>query len=195
MKQLKRTTKILSLWLLFSIGLQPLAWSQSNYKQAGESYITVAGTSTLHEWTMTTKEPQIQVALEMVNGTLSLVKNLNVTVTCQTLKSAHAAMDKNAYSSLKTDKYKTIMFRLASATVQNNTIQCTGSLSIAGVTKTISFSSNFEVKPDGTVHVTGNVPIKMSDYQIEAPSFMFGTVKTGNDITVSFNLQLVQVKV
>ncbi len=195
MKYLNNTPKILSICLLVLIGFQPLAWSQGNYKQTTDSYITVAGTSTLHEWTMTSKEPQVQVGFEMANGTIAQLKNLNVTVTCQTLKSAHNAMDKNAYSSLKTDKFKTITFKMTSATIQNNFIQCTGSLFIAGVTKTISFTSNFEVKADGTIHVTGNVPIKMSDYQIEAPSFMFGTVKTGNDITVTFNLQLAPVKV
>jgi polyisoprenoid-binding protein YceI len=192
MKHVIITPKFFKLFLVFLIGVQSLAWCQDTYKQSKDSYITVAGTSTLHEWTMTTHEPLTQVAFEMANGTIASVKNLNVTITCQTLKSAHAAMDKNAYSSLKVDKFKTIVFKLTSATVQNNAIQCTGTLTIAGVTKTISFASNFEVKPE-SIHVTGNVPIKMSDYQVEAPSFMFGTVKTGNEITVSFNLQLVKV--
>jgi hypothetical protein len=36
--------------------------------------------------------------------------------------------------------------------------------------------------------------MKMSDFQVEAPSFMFGSVKTGDEITISFNIDLTAVK-
>jgi len=36
--------------------------------------------------------------------------------------------------------------------------------------------------------------IKMSDYGIDPPSFMFGTVKTGDEMTVSFNVNLAPVQ-
>ncbi len=180
--------------VLIMLGILPVALSQNNYKQATDSYITVAGTSTLHDWTMTTHEPQVQVAFEVANGALTQVKSLNVSIECKSLKSAHAAMDKNAYSSLKADKFKSIAFKMTSATVQDKNIQCTGSLTISGVTKTIQFTSTYEIKADGTVHVTGSVPVKMSDYQVEPPTFMFGSVKTGNDTTITFNLQLTQIK-
>jgi hypothetical protein len=32
--------------------------------------------------------------------------------------------------------------------------------------------------------------IKMSDYDIEAPSFAFGTVKTGDEIQIHFSIKL-----
>jgi hypothetical protein len=32
--------------------------------------------------------------------------------------------------------------------------------------------------------------MKMSDYNVEAPVLMFGTLKTGNDITIAFTLRL-----
>jgi polyisoprenoid-binding protein YceI len=176
------------------LGNMPMAWSQNSYKQSTDSYITVAGTSTLHDWTMTTHEPQVQVAFDVANSAITQLKTLYVTVECKSLKSAHAAMDKNAYSSLKADKFKSITFKMTSATVQDKSIQCPGSLTIAGVTKTIQFTSVYELKADGTVRVTGSVPFKMSDYQVDPPTFMFGTVKTGNDITVTFNLQLTQIK-
>jgi hypothetical protein len=36
--------------------------------------------------------------------------------------------------------------------------------------------------------------MKMSDFQVEAPSFMFGSVKTGDEITISFNIDLQTAK-
>jgi hypothetical protein len=32
--------------------------------------------------------------------------------------------------------------------------------------------------------------IKMSEYNVEPPSFMFGAMKTGDEITVKFNVTL-----
>jgi polyisoprenoid-binding protein YceI len=171
------------------------AQAQTLYKQSGYSYVTVAGTSTLHEWTMTSLEATIQADFEVdASGAPSQLKSLSVSVPSESLKSAHKAMDKNAYSSLKTDKNKVISFSLASSTVQKNIFGCIGNLSIAGVTKSISLDATCEAKPNKTLNCTGKKAMKMSDFQIEAPSFMFGTVKTGNEITVSFNVELTPVK-
>ena len=193
MKQYNNNRKFFAIaWMV--LGMVPVALSQTNYKQSTDSYITIAGTSTLHDWTMTSHDPQVQVAFDIANNAIAQVKSLNVNVESKSLKSAHAAMDKNAYSSLKADKFKSITFKMTSATAQGKTIQCSGSLTIAGVTKTIQFTSNYEIKADGTIHVTGSLPLKMNEYQVDPPTFMFGSVKTGNDITVTFNLQLTQIK-
>src|SRR5258706_10388656 len=97
---------------LIMLCVMPFALSQNTYKQSADSYLTIAGTSTLHDWTMTTHEPQVQVVFELANGILIQVKTLNVNVESKSLKSAHAAMDKNAYSSLKADKFKIITFKI-----------------------------------------------------------------------------------
>jgi len=34
----------------------------------------------------------------------------------------------------------------------------------------------------------GSQPISMSDYGISAPTALFGTLKTGNDITINFKV-------
>jgi polyisoprenoid-binding protein YceI len=103
-------------------------------------------------------------------------------------------MDKNAYSSLKTNKFKTITFSLVTASIANNKIQCTGNLTIGGVTKQISLDADYKVKPDHSLVCTGSKTFKMSEYQIEPPSFMFGTVKTGDEITISFSIDFAPLK-
>jgi hypothetical protein len=165
------------------------------YRQTGDSYITVAGTSTLHAWTMTSKDAQYQATFENVaDGTPGQLKTLTLTIPSQSLKSEHSAMDKNAYSSLKTDKYKNITFSVTAASVEKNQVKCTGNLTITGVTKLINLDATCQVKPDMSMRCTGSKSFKMSDFQVEPPTFMFGTVKTGDDITISFNAELTQVK-
>jgi polyisoprenoid-binding protein YceI len=188
MKRSKRT-KNLALVLGF-IALSFTLSAQTNLKQADGSYITVAGTSTLHEWTMTSLQAAVQATFQMdEKGIPSQLKSLSVSVPSESLKSAHKAMDKNAYSALKVDKFKNIGFTLSSTSAQHEIFQCVGILSIAGVTKSISFDATCRQK-DNSLRCTGSKAIKMSDFQVEAPSFMFGTVKTGNEITISFNIEL-----
>lgn len=180
---------------LIILGFPVSGQSQTSYKQTADSYISIAGTSTMHNWTMTSKETQYQATFESsADGTLGQLKSLSMSVPSQSLKSGHSAMDKNAYRALKTDKNKMITLKLTTASILKNIIQCTGNLTIAGVTKLIDIEATCVVNPDKSMHCTGSKPIKMSDYGVEAPKFMFGTVKTGDDITISFNVMLAPVK-
>ncbi len=43
---------------------------------------------------------------------------------------------------------------------------------------------------DNTITVTGTQKISMKDFAIDPPTFMLGTIKTGNDITLSFTIVL-----
>jgi hypothetical protein len=51
----------------------------------------------------------------------------------------------------------------------------------------------YEMK-NGTLVCKGSKRIKMTDYKVEPPSFMFGTIKTGDEITISFDVTLAQIK-
>jgi len=185
----------IQLFLVLFVGLYLPIRGQNLYKQTNASNITLAGTSTLHDWTMTSSETNIQASFKLDEAGIPIqLKSLTLSVPSQSLKSSKKAMDKNAYSALKTEKYKAISFSLASTTVQKNIFTCVGNLSIAGATKAITLDATCEVKPNKTLNCTGKKAIKMSDYQVEAPSFMFGTVKTGDEITVSFNVELAPIK-
>ena len=187
-----KTQKFLFILILCCSSL----WSvgQVNYKQATDSYVTIAGTSTLHDWTMTSLELNVQASLEASSTGIAQIKSLTLTIPANSLKSAHKAMDKNAYSALKTDKFKSIQFTVLSSTIQKNVVQASGNLTIAGVTKPVQIEATC-INNNGTLICTGSKKIKMSDFQVEAPVFMFGTVKTGDEITISFNLQLAAVKI
>ena len=100
---------------------------------------------------------------------------------------------KLAYNSLKTDKHKQITFQLTSAKVNAKTIICSGNLTVAGFTKPIEVEVAYEER-NGVLYCKGAQKIKMTDYNVEPPTFMFGSIKTGNEITVSFDVSLTQIK-
>lgn len=184
---------VLSWFVLFTSATSVVA--QVTYKQTGESYLSISGTSTLHEWTMTSQEGKYQANFVInADGTPARLNSLTLSVRSESLKSGHSAMDKNAYSSLSTDSHKTIKFELTSATIAGAKIQCTGNLSVAGVTKPIAVEASYKVMPNHSLLCSGAKKLKMSDFEIDPPSFMFGTVTTGDEITISFNVNLAPVK-
>ena len=170
------------------------ATGQANYRQSGTSNVTIAGTSTMHDWTMTSTGANYNATFEVnADGTPSKLSMVTFTLPAESLKSHEKAMDKNAYKSLNTDKYKDITFQLTASKVTGKTIACTGNLTISGTTKPVEVDVTYEAK-NGTLVCKGSKKIKMTDFKVEPPSFMFGTIKTGDEITVSFDVTLSQIK-
>lgn len=184
-----------ALVLLISTSVANNAFTQILYKQSSNSTLTISGTSTIHDWSMTSKEAKCQASFEInPDGTPTKLNSLSLTVRSESLKSEHVAMDKNAYSSLNTEEHKSITFDLKSATIVQKTIQCIGNLTIAGITKEITVDGVYKVMPNYSILCIGSKKINMSDFEVDAPSFMFGTVKTGDEITVKFSVSLTAVR-
>ena len=190
---LKKTLKIgIQVLALLFISLSSLA--QTTYKQTGTPSVLIAGTSTMHDWTMESKQSNYTASFEInADGTPAKLNSVSVVIPAESLKSKEKAMDKNAYNSLKTDKYKEITYQLTTSKITGKTITCSGNLTIAGTTKPLDVDVTYEVV-NGTMVIKGSKKIKMTDFKVEPPTFMFGAIKTGDEITISINVTLAPVK-
>jgi polyisoprenoid-binding protein YceI len=112
------------------------------------------------------------------------------------LKSTEGStMDNRAYDALKADKNPNINFKLLTAASTNSDanksqFKVTGELTIAGVTNQISMTANSTKNADGTVIITGQQKIKLTQFGIKPPSFMFGALKVTDDITIDYIVRL-----
>ncbi|HZK77231.1 MAG TPA: YceI family protein [Candidatus Kapabacteria bacterium] len=191
------TTKFIV--VTFALAILPiLAKAQTSYHVGAKPEMTLYGTSTLHDWTMTahafTATAQFTVTTD---NQLTAISSLTVDVTVHNLKSDHSGMDDNAYEALKADHFKTIVFHLTSASVTSSggnkyQIAAAGNLTIAGVTHAETLHATGVVNADGSISVSGSVPIKLSDFNIERPSFMLGTMKVGDAMTLNYSLIFVK---
>lgn len=181
-----------SIALLFFILLTGyVSKAQVQYQQRNDFNLTVSGTSTLHDWQMKTSKIACNATFTFYeDGDLGGLTLLNFTMPAESLKSDHTGMDDNAYRALKTSKNPTITFNLTNATVSSDgkKITCTGKLTLAGVTKDIELTAAAKVNADKSINIKGSKKLNMRDYNIDPPSFMMGAVKTGENVTVDFNL-------
>ncbi|MBL7874996.1 MAG: hypothetical protein JNL53_05000, partial [Cyclobacteriaceae bacterium] len=113
--------------IFLSLILLSLYGQAQSYRITGKPVITIAGTSTLHDWTMNSDQANLQATIETDgNGTPTKLASLSVSIPAESLKSGKSAMDKNAYTALKTDKNKQIIYQLTSSIINGKTISNSG---------------------------------------------------------------------
>jgi polyisoprenoid-binding protein YceI len=107
------------------------------------------------------------------------------------LDSGKGAMDKNAYKALNTSKHKNIEFKLDEVKKieagSNNSYKVNGraTITIAGVAKQVPVI--FTATLNGqNLRIEGQQKINMTHYKVDPPTAMFGTIKTGEEVTVKF---------
>ncbi len=172
--------------------------AQSIYKinDSKDIVMKLSGTSTLHDWVMkaNTFTGKAQFNFQPQKGNLlASVGALNFSLVAENLKSDDEELDKNAYKALKTDEFKDISYMLVTSKVIRNKenkylIQTLGNLTIAGVSRSIKMDVNCTVNEDSTISCIGSEKLKMSNYNVKPPTFMFGAMKTGDAITLDFIL-------
>jgi polyisoprenoid-binding protein YceI len=160
--------------------------------------VKVKGTSSLHDWEIKSSKGKVEAVLVLgPNYKITGVSGLRFTVESESLKSGHNMMDNNTYKALKTNTHENISFVLSSANITQidaNTylLKCVGNMTIAGTTRETDLVAQCKVNSDGTFTCSGSKNIKMTDFNIKPPTAMMGTVKTGNDISIAYNLKIVK---
>ncbi len=164
---------------------------QVKYHAKDDLNLLVSGTSTLHDWDMKEAKGECNAVFTLnPAGAITGLTSLSLVVPAEGLKSEHSGMDKNAYKALKTSENPNISYSLTSATVADGVIKCQGKLTIAGFTQNTDLVANYKINADKSITVTGKKNISMKDFKMEPPTFMMGTIKTGNDIVLKFDVSL-----
>ncbi|MFL5597145.1 MAG: YceI family protein [Gemmatimonadaceae bacterium] len=165
------------------------------------SEVTIQGTSSLHDFHCKTDkinayvdvDPGYAKDLTKVARPISSVK---VNIVVKTLSCGNGQMDRNMYSTLKADENQVIKYTLSGYDILDGTASASsfsadtkGTLVIAGQEKPIEMKISAERTSDGKATASGEQTLRMSDFGIKPPSFMFGRLKVGDEIKVKFNIK------
>ncbi|MCM4158314.1 YceI family protein [Antarcticibacterium flavum] len=190
MNTLKNLKLVLGSILMMVVTTQ-ISIAQTYNLNNSASNLKIEGTSNVHDWEIEAKDQKGKLVAELDNGQLVKISQLEFTVVAESLKSGKSGMDKNTYKALKTDKNKNITYKLNKV----NNIDCvssgsckvvtSGTLNIAGSSRPIDITFDAKVSGD-KITLTGSQELKMTDYKVDPPTAMFGTITTGDKVNVKF---------
>jgi hypothetical protein len=174
----------------FSLGIVLLTstqlFAQNSYLITNNQEFKVEGTSTLHDWEMISSSAKGQGSIAIQNNKIIDINSLSISLPVNSLKSGKDALDKNAFKALNADEYPQIQLELTKVvSTTNNVVKAYCQLSISGTTNPVTIEANYQVSTD-TVLFSGSFPLTFTQFKIDPPKAMFGTIKTGNELQISF---------
>lgn len=157
-----------------------------------ESKLEVLGTSTLHDWEEVAEGMTGDAIINLVDAQIE-IKSLKFEVPVKSLKSDHGAMDRNTYEALKSDEHPNIYYELKKVNSfkkngEEFILKTSGNLTIAGETKNIEMTVTSKALGN-TISFSGKVDFKMTDFKMDPPTALLGTVKTGDEVTIKFDVK------
>ena len=160
--------------------------------------LSISGTSNVHDFHCKTNK--INAYIDVDPGyTKDLTKvarpivSVKVNIAVKSLSCGNRKMDENMYATLKADQNQLIRYTLSGYDILNGSAtafaaKTNGTLTILGTDKTLAMKVDATRLAEGKATAEGEETLLMSDFGIKPPSFMFGTMKVGNEVKVKFNL-------
>jgi len=181
-------------FLIFALLLGSTLLAQEKYVLSEESTMKVTGTSTLHDWEVVSNEVSGSLLFEM-KGKVKKNQPLKGSIICSdlslkvvSLKSERGeTMNGKMHRALLYDEFPEIKFQLTDAISVSTDSIAKGVLTIAGKENSVEIEVTLNVSEDA-ISVQGAKGFKLSDFDIDPPSAMFGQIETGNEIVIAFDL-------
>jgi polyisoprenoid-binding protein YceI len=184
----QKIMKILLSYLLFVL-LLPDSVREMRVNSS-KTQLTIYGTSSIHDWEIEAKNCSGIATVVFQNESVSSIDRLSFKVAVASLESGKSAMDANTVEALKGDEYPFITYELVEIKAikkegEKTFINAIGTLSIAGASRRV----NMEIITEGneaSLVISGEVKLKMTDFKVDPPTAIFGTITTGDAITIKF---------
>jgi len=197
---MKTTVRFATAALVF-LGAAAGAQNTARLNVTADSKLWIDGTSNLHGWSCKTDKLDAVIDVDAVAAASmnvaapAAVKKVDVKVPVKALHCNHGGMDGNLYKALKADQSPEISYILATLEAAPGakdefTLKTTGTLTVAGKANPVSMEVEATRLADGSIRAKGTVPVKMTDFGIQPPTAIFGRLKCGDEVKVSFELNI-----
>ncbi|MGL1885312.1 MAG: YceI family protein [Reichenbachiella sp.] len=177
---MKQLSTIALLFLISHFG-----FSQEYKLNKENSQISIIGTSNIHDWACVVENFDITASIE---GTT--ISSIAFEAKVKSIKSGKSGMDNNVYAALKEKQNPKIYFKSEKIEIQASKIKGKGALTIAGETRQIDIELGLEQTSTNNYVISGAVVILMTDYNVTPPTAVFGTIKTGDQISLEVVLTI-----
>jgi hypothetical protein len=166
-----------------------------------ESSLKIKGTSTLHDWDVEAREFSVEFGVPLhwfdddTEWEGDEISNLRVIVPVDDLDGGRSRMNRDLRNAMNAEEYPEIEFDWSEIVIEKNEgndflFKVNGSVSIAGETRDIMFESRVYKTDQNTINASGEVGLNMRDFGIDPPRALLGAIRTGEEITVVFDIVL-----
>lgn len=170
--------------------------NENRYTFNAQSKMRIEGTSTVHDWTCEVKtitgEMTTATGADIASGGVPIGGRLVIPVSA--IDCGNGTMQKKMRDALKASTHNTITYELVDAKLagapSGNSFKllAKGKLTIAGKQKPVDITLNGQDLGGSKLRLQGSYPLLMSDFGIDPPTAMLGTLKTGNKVVVHFDI-------
>ena len=160
------------------------------YTFASGSRVWVEGTSNVDEWSCESGPLTATLDGTASGASLTAVSALTVTTPVAGMDCGNGTMNGKLRNALGSSP---IRFTVANARVRPSTsgrfiVEADGRLSIHGTTRTQRVRATGRALSGGRFQFTGEVPVTMSEFGVDPPRALFGALRTGDRVTVKFDV-------
>lgn len=156
------------------------------------SSLTVEGSSNVHEWKATSTALTADIVMAAPADATSKVESVTLSLPVTSLKSGKGGLDKNMYKALHADEHPTISYRMTTYTSTPDgskaAAKVSGLLTVNGVEKEIPLTATISSDGKGGLQAVGSTKFLMTDFGVKPVTALFGTIRTSNEVTITFDL-------
>ena len=151
--------------------------------------MSVEGTSTLHDWHSEFLKMEGSANIKVGDNKIIDISDLVLEIFVESFESGKSGMEKNAREALNESDFPVIQFALTRLEkIDSDEILGLGLLTIAGATRDVSMNVVYNISDKGIIVFEGSMELNMTDYEIEPPTALLGTIKTGDPISIHYKV-------
>jgi len=161
--------------------------AQTTWTVQEGSSIVIDGKSNKSDWSVTANEFTGSFIFED-----DVPQSGDLVVAVREIKSGRSLiMDRLMHGAFQVDDYEEIAFSLGAAEEgEEGAWLLSGNLTMTGTTKPVTVQLSSADAAEGQKRFNGTYELKMSDYEMKAPTAMFGSLITKDDVMITFDLTL-----
>ena len=190
--------------LVFGLAGLPEMIAAQTYNVTEGSKMTIYGSANVTDWEAEVKTIRGQVVIRNADqadwsqADASWFESVEIGLPVEDIDSDSRRMNSNMHDYLKKDQYPEITYRVIEARevvlADNPGIMLTvqGVISAAGVEKEIVHDVEIRKSESGGLVVSGSEDLLMTDFGIDPPTAVFGSIRSRDEMTITFELHLEQ---
>lgn len=166
-----------------------------------ESNFSLEGTSNLHDWSCNVPEFDGSVSMDRKamgkwpEEKIPFVVGTDIRINVKGIDCGKSSMDKNLQEALKAEDHPTIRFKFQKmnivrdpSSLEKVPFSASGHMSIAGKTQDVQIPVVGRRLEEGRFSFSGKHTIDMTDYDVDPPTAMWGSMRTGKEVEVSYTV-------